>query len=206
MPFICVVEDNNALRDALTMLLEAESFRVCGYACGAHFLDDLPRSKPDCVVLDCRLPDMGGLDIHARMAALGRYPPVVFLTGYGDVPGAVRAMRQGAVDFISKPASNERLLEAIAEAITITQRQSWRRDKTARYTRSAQKLTARECEVLDAISRGSSNKTVATTLGISPRTVEAHRETVMRKLGVATTAEMMQAYLLTEDLRAEKPV
>ena len=192
---IHVVDDDAAMRASLHMLLSSAGFEVVAYASGMELLDGLdraPSATPCCLVTDVHMPGMGGLELQERLSGGRHSMPVVVITGQGDVPGAVRALKAGAVDFIEKPFDPEVLLSCVREAL--------RRDRQLRSTAARtdaarqrlQSLTARESEVLDRLLDGNANKVVAIDLGISERTVEQHRSSLMHKLEVRSVAELLE--------------
>jgi len=189
---ILIVDDDEAMRDSLAALLAAASFRVTGRVSSAAVL---ARGIPDgtsCMLIDIRLgEDDDGVDLMARLRREGVQVPVVIITGHADVPLAVRAMREGAHDFVEKPFTPARLLEAVHGAIASGSRAQDAKGKLAR-------LTAREREVLGGLVDGRPNKVVAHDLGISVRTVEAYRATIMSKLGAKSLAELVRTWLTAQ--------
>jgi FixJ family two-component response regulator len=187
---VYVVEDDAAVRDALAQLLEGKRFRVKLFESAERFLEACEPGQAGCLVLDLRLPGMSGIDLQAALAARGIDLPIIFLTGHGDVPSSVRALRAGAVDFLQKPADSRTLLDRVGEALA--QDAARRSERASREAaRSAlQELTRREREVLPLILAGHSSKQIARRLAISHRTVEIHRARIMRKTGSATLVEL----------------
>lgn len=189
-PLIHVVDDDESLRASLLDLLRAAGYEVQGHASAGAFLLQPWRDRPGCLLLDVRLPGPSGLDLQAALEQHDIELPVIFLTGYADVPTSVRAMKAGAVDFLEKPVVRERLFEAVERALA--------RDAAARDVREAAKrrdarlaaLTTREREVFERIVAGRRNQEIADDLGISLRTVKAYRAQVMEKLGVTSAAEL----------------
>jgi FixJ family two-component response regulator len=190
VPLIHVVDDDVSLRTAMIELLNAAGFRARGYASTGEFLLEPPLDEPGCVLLDVRLPGPSGLDLQAGMGRHGIGLPVIFLTGYADVPSSVRAMKAGAVDFLEKPVPREVLLEAIHRALDYDARQRAAREDVQRRSSRLGVLTAREREVFDRIVAGKLNKQIADELGVSLRTVKAYRAQLMIKLGVNSAAEL----------------
>ena len=191
-----VVDDEEAVRRSLVMLLEAAGYAAQGYsgavpllaACGA----DGQALPPGCLVLDVRMPGMDGLTLMEELSKRGVVVPVVVVTGHADVPLAVRAMRAGAVDFLEKPYTEERLLEAVEKALTADTQASQRRVETSKAVSQVATLSPREREVLQALVDGKANKVIAHDLGISPRTVEVHRANLMDKLGARSLPELVR--------------
>jgi len=189
-PQIHIVDDDDSLRNALQRLLAAAGYRVRAYASAGEFLLDPPADAPGCLLLDLRMPGPSGLDLQEALARHGIRLPVVFLSGHGDLATGVRAMKAGAVDFLSKPVEREPLLAAVARALELdaAQRAASGVDREMR-ARFAQ-LTAREREVFELVAAGRLNKQIADVLGIAERTVKAQRAQVMAKLGAANAAEL----------------
>lgn len=189
-PLIHVVDDDDSLRSALQRLLAAAGYRVKAYASAGEFLLDPPADAPGCLLLDLRMPGPSGLDLQEALVRHGIRLPVIFLSGHGDLATGVRAMKAGAVDFLSKPVEREPLLAAVARALELdaTQRAASGVDREMR-ARFAQ-LTAREREVFELVAAGRLNKQIADALGIAERTVKAQRAQVMAKLGAANAAEL----------------
>ncbi len=189
-PLIHIVDDDDSLRSALQRLLAAAGYRVKAYASAGEFLLDPPADAPGCLLLDLRMPGPSGLDLQEALARHGIRLPVIFLSGHGDLATGVRAMKAGAVDFLSKPVEREPLLAAVARALELdaAQRAASGVDREMR-ARFAQ-LTAREREVFELVAAGRLNKQIADALGIAERTVKAQRAQVMAKLGAANAAEL----------------
>jgi RNA polymerase sigma factor (sigma-70 family) len=188
---VFVVDDDAAVRDSIRELVESVGLQAEGHASALALLDALQPQRPGCLVLDVRMAAMSGLVLQQRLNELGSRIPVIVLTGHGDVPIAVQAMKAGAVDFIQKPYREQALLDSINAALAL--------DAAARQSSGAADdleqrlaaLTEREREVLDRILSGSTSKEIARELGVSPRTVEAHRKNLLRKLGIGTVKELM---------------
>ncbi len=190
---VCIVEDDPMVRQSLAMLLESHGLTVRSHASGRAYLDDPRCGECDCLILDVRMPGLGGLEVQDRMAERGLAVPIVFITGHGDVPMAVEAMRGGAVDFLQKPFSNQVLLERVNQAIARGRdAQELAGQRRAAQARLAT-LSPREHEVLRLLLDGCMNKAIAAELGISAKTVEDHRASIMRKMQVRTVAALVQA-------------
>lgn len=197
-PTVFVVDDDAAVRESLAMLLESAGLRVESYVSAREFLAEGDLSRPGCLILDIRMPGLSGLDLQDVLVERGVQLPVIMLTGHGDVPAAVRAMRGGAVDFLEKPFDSEVLLERI--------RQAFERDAELRRDSATQaalaerlsQLTQREREIMELIVAGNANKVIALDLDISERTVELHRARIMRKMGARSLAELMRMVLSPE--------
>ena len=195
---IAVIDDDDAVRDSLGALLEAEGYAVTSYASGPAFLESLAEAPPACALVDVRMPGMDGLELQRRLADVAPSLPVIIITGHGDIAMAVRAIKAGAVDFVEKPFQDGTILDGIALALAsreeVLSREARRRDIGRRLDR----LTAREREVFERLARGLSNKAVARDLGISPRTVEVHRARVMEKLQAISLSHLVRMAMIAE--------
>ena len=189
-PLIHVVDDDASLRTALLRLLAAAGFEARGYASTGAFLMEPPPDRPGCLLLDIRMPGPSGLDLQASLHRQGVALPVIFLTGHADVSSSVRAMKAGAVDFLTKPVRRETLLEALGRALQRDAGQRAARGELARLRALFDALTPREREVFERVVAGKLNKQIAGDLGIAERTVKAERAQVMVKLGVGSAAEL----------------
>lgn len=192
---VFIVDDDEAMRDSLTWLLEGNGYQVRSFSSAEQFLAAYDASQVSCVILDVRMPGMSGPELQERMIAENIDIPIVFITGHGDVPMAVTTMKRGAIDFIEKPF-DESELRALVERML----QKARTDHSAaREQRAAKdllgKLTTREQQVLERIVAGRLNKQIADDLGISIKTVEAHRANIMEKLNVNTVADLLRLAL-----------
>jgi len=194
-PSIYVVDDDEAMRDSMTWLLEGEGYRVACFDSGESFLKARRDEMRGCIVLDVRMPEMSGLELHEKLAALGVQLPIIFVTGHGDVPMAVSALQRGACDFIEKPFHNEDLLSRIRRALELDSELAARRQRDGAIAHRVEQLTQRENEVMRLVVAGKLNKQIADTLNISMKTVEAHRARVMEKMGVRTLAELVKAVM-----------
>lgn len=191
---ICVVDDDDAVRLSIEMLIESIGFRARGYASAPDLLaDPTGLAEANCIVLDVRMPGLSGLAAQERLVHLGTRVPVIFVSGHGDVPMVVKAMRAGAQNFIQKPFNDQLLLDSIQEAVAadLTRRHLARRN--ARVGARLASLTPRELEVLDGMMQGLLNKQIAEILGISMKTVEQHRSRIMEKMETTSLAELVSA-------------
>lgn len=189
---IHVIDDDASMREALCRLLSVLGFEVRQYASAGEFLLVWPVETPGCLLLDVRMPGPSGLDLQLALSRRADAPPVVFLTGYGDIPMSVMAIRRGAVDFLTKPVERESLLAAITTALA---RDADRRERMlARHAlqRRFESLTQRERAVFGQVIDGRLNKQIATALGTCERTVKAHRAHIMEKMQVHSVAELVQ--------------
>ena len=193
---IYVVDDDDAVRAALRALLETAGYRTARFASGVAFLDSLDTVPGACVLLDVKMPELDGLEVQRRLNDRGVTLPVVIVTGHGDIAMAVQAMRAGAVDFLEKPVSRDRLLEAVARAIDIGR--NARQDRRERSDIGARlgALTSREREVLEQLVMGRTSKVVAHELGISSRTVEVYRRNVMAKMDANSLSHLVRMTLV----------
>ncbi len=189
---ICVVDDDEAVRDALRLLLELSDYKVETYDSAEAFLKDVSPDSFDCIVTDIRMPDMDGLALQQEISRRGLTLPMIVMTGHGDVPLAVRAMKAGAVDFLEKPFAENELLEGIKAALLT--RAEFRPEIQAVRER-IDELTPRERQVLDQIVDGQQNKMIAHNLNISVRTVEVYRGRVMEKMKARNVAELVKQAL-----------
>lgn len=190
---IYVVDDDEAMRDSMTWLLEGEGYVVACFDSAESFLKARRDDMRGCLILDVRMPEMSGLELHEKLDALGSELPVIFVTGHGDVPMAVSALQRGACDFIEKPFHNEDLLSRIVRALELDAQLSARRQRNGAISHRLDQLTQRESEVMKLVVAGKLNKQIADELNISMKTVEAHRARVMEKMGVRTLAELVKA-------------
>jgi RNA polymerase sigma factor (sigma-70 family) len=192
-PIIHVVDDDPSFRTAISRLLRAAGYEVRVYGSAGDFLLEPFSDGYGCVLLDVRMPGPSGLELHEAMARRGDTLPVIFLTGHGDIPQSVRAMRQGAADFLTKPVRRSELIPAIRQALA---RQETEAESTGRRKEVAErfaKLTPREKEVFELVVAGRLNKQIAALLGTSERTVKAHRARIMEKMQVDSVAGLVHA-------------
>ncbi len=191
-PLVVVVDDDAAVRDALDSLLRSVGLQTRVLGAPSELLQAVLPDVPGCIVLDVRLPGISGLDLQGQLAAQGIHLPIVFMTGHGDIPMTVRAMKAGAVDFLAKPFRDQDMLDAVSAAIERDTRR--RQDMAARGSLEARyaTLTPREREVMAHVVAGLMNKQVAGALHLSEITVKIHRGNVMRKMGVRSLADLVR--------------
>lgn len=192
LQYVFIVDDDEAIRDSLQWLLESHDLRVRHYASAQTFLDICDSALSGCLVLDVRMPDMSGLELHEKLGERGISWPVVFITGHGDVPMAVSALKRGAVDFIEKPFRDNEMLDLIRKCLATDAEQRVRQRRDAVLRERSASLTEREREVMKLIVGGNLNKEIADQLGISVKTVEVHRSRVMDKMAARTVADLVQ--------------
>lgn len=195
---VCVVDDDEAFRDSLRWLLESAGYRVAGFASAEPFLEAYRPGTGACLVLDVRMPGRSGLELQEEMNRRRYDLPTIFVTGHGDVPMAVTAVKRGAFDFIEKPFKDEELLALIEKAVA--QDAASRHEHAQQLTTAARlaMLTPREREIMDLVVAGKKNKTIADELGISVKTVEIHRGRVMEKMGVDSVADLVRIALVRQ--------
>lgn len=191
-PTVFVVDDDPAIRESLCWLIESINLTAVAFPSAAAFLSAYDPKAPGCLLLDVRMPSMSGLELHARLTERGATLPVLIITGHGDVPMAVRAMKNGAFDFLEKPFNDHEMLERIQQAIARDARQREESARHARYHARLASLTPRERQVLDLVVAGRLNKQIAIDLGLSEKTVETHRSNVMRKMDAATAVDLVR--------------
>lgn len=193
---VYIVDDDDAVRDSLLELLDSVGIRGIGFSSAREFLDGYDLNTGGCLVLDIRMPGMSGLDLQKQLAESNASLPIIFITGHGDVPMAVEAMKRGAAEFIQKPFRDQDLLDAIQTALENSDRDKGVVNEREQTLKRIESLTNREREVLNWVVDGHPNKVIAIELGISQRTVENHRAHVMEKMNVRTTANLIKQVLL----------
>jgi FixJ family two-component response regulator len=193
---VFIVDDDVGMRDSLRWLLESVNLRVETFSTAEAFLQAYTPSRSGGLVLDVRMPGMSGLSLQETLVARNISIPVIIITGYAEVPTAVRALKTGAIDFIEKPFSDDVLLERIRQALAVDRQ---RRDEHARRADAEarfQQLTPREREVMELVITGKANKVIAAELNLSPKTVEVHRANLMKKMEVDSVAELVRLGLM----------
>jgi len=186
--FVYLLDDEPDMVKALPRLLRANEFDVRGFTCAAELLKTCGKEIPGCLVLDIEMPDLNGLTLQRRLTHAGILLPVVFLTGHGDIPMSVRAMKEGAVDFLTKPVKEADLVRAVTAALSLAAE----RKQTAAQSARLSLLTPREREVLEQLVMGKANKEVAAVLGTGEPNIKFHRGNIMRKVGVNSFAELVR--------------
>lgn len=188
---VYVVDDDPSVRKGLSRLLNTVGFNVEAFSSAQDFLKHRQKDQNGCILLDVRMPGMSGLDMQKKMNKSKYNLPVVFITGHGDVPMSVQAMKKGAVNFLTKPVDKQNLLNAIKEAIKINRQKRIQRDNVRTIRNRLKKLTSREHEVFLLVITGMLNKQISSKLGISEKTVKIHRGRVMKKMQVASVANLV---------------
>jgi two-component system response regulator FixJ len=196
---IHVVDDDDSVRRSVSFMLKTSGHLVRSYSSGTELLKEARKLEPGCILLDIRMPGMDGLEVQQELQSLGVNLPVIIMTGHGDVPLSVRAMKAGAIDFIEKPFEKAVLLSAVEDAFSSIARSDSGRERARNAAVRLQVLTPRERDVLDGLSKGLPNKTIAYDLGISPRTVEIHRANLMSKLEVRSLSEALRLAFAAEE-------
>jgi FixJ family two-component response regulator len=191
-PIVYVIDDDSALRDALSSLLRSVGLQVQVFASAPQLLQSTLPDVPSCLVLDVRLPGISGLDFHLQLVKAGILLPVIFMTGHGDIPMTVQAMKAGAIDFLPKPFRDQDLLDAVTLAIERDRARRSEAQATAKLTGHYQTLTPREREVMALVVTGLMNKQIAAEIGLSEITVKIHRGHVMKKMGVRSLADLVR--------------
>jgi len=192
---VYVVDDDQAIRHAMELLMRSVGLDYEIFHSADDFLSKHSNDRAGCLVLDIRMPGLGGLELQEKLNDMGSTLPIIFITGHGDVPMAVEAMQKGAVDFIQKPFRDQELLDRVSEALTTDQERRSAREEKAEVLSRIEKLTNRERQVLDLVVTGKPNKVIAYELGVSQRTVEIHRARVMEKMQAKSLADLVRMHL-----------
>lgn len=190
-PVIHIVDDDVSFRAAISRLLKVSGYEVADYDSAAGFLSTFESARPGCILLDVQMPTIGGLQLQEELSRLSQSWPIIFMTGHGDIPTSVRAIKAGAEDFLAKPVSKQTLLDAIEGALVRYAGIRESQDQLNSFKSLIATLTPRESEVFSLMVRGKMNKQIAHLLGTSERTVKAHRHMVMQKLQVQSFAEVV---------------
>jgi len=204
-PAVHVIDDDEAMRHSLVFLLGTARIHAAAHESATAFLDVLPQIKAGCVVTDVRMPGLSGIDLLRRLRELNVALPVIVITGHGDIPLAVEAMKLGAVDFLEKPFDDEVLLSAVRSALSIRASEQERQAVREAINGRLATLSNRERDVLEGLVAGHPNKTIAYDLGISPRTVEIYRANVMTKMQAGSLSELVRMALVGGMLVDAKP-
>ena len=194
-PVIYVVDDDEGMRRALTVLMTTVGYNAVGFAKAADFLAKFDADQHGCLVLDVRMPEMSGLEVQQQLNRSGALLPLIMVTGHGDIPMAVQAMKDGAFDFLQKPFRDQELLDRINAALKQDSENRAMLEQQVDLKRRAESLTPREREVMNLVVDGKANKVIAIDLGLSERTVEIHRANVMEKMGARSVAHLVKMQL-----------
>lgn len=194
-PTVFIVDDDQEVREAIKLLMDSVGLNARGFASAQDYLDQFDPARPGCLVLDVRMKGMSGLDLQQRLTQLPICPPVIVITGHGDVPMAVRAIKAGAVDFIEKPFNDQTLLDAVHRAFDRDAANRGQASLLADIQDRLTRLTPREREILNQVVAGKRNKVIAADLAISQSTVEAHRAKVMEKMEARSLSDLMRMML-----------
>ena len=199
-----VIDDDDAARESLAFLLRTARIEVQTYPTAAAFLGALPTTKSGCVVTDVRMPGMSGIDLLRQLKELNIPVPVIVITGHGDIPLAVEAMKAGAADFLEKPFDGETMLASVRSALKQQHGEKKRRSERVEVDNRLAALSSRERDVLDGLVTGQANKQIAFELGISPRTVEVYRANLMTKMQASSLSELVRMAITADILGAGK--
>ncbi|MGD9786955.1 MAG: response regulator transcription factor [Sulfuricellaceae bacterium] len=194
-PTVFVVDDDDALRDSILWLLESIGLSAEMYPSASDFLKACNPERSGCLLLDVRMPGMSGMELLERLKANNVLLPVIIITGHGDVPMAVRAIKSGALDFIQKPFNGQDLLDRVQYALKLDQENRLKRSEISHLRAHFDTLTPREREIMEHVTAGKSSKIIARDLGISAKTVDIHRANIMKKLQVHSVADLIQTKL-----------
>ena len=191
-PVVFVVDDDKSMREALKGLFRSVGLRVKVFGSTVELMRSTLPNVASCLVLDVRLPEVSGLDFQVELAAVGIYIPIIFMTGHGDIPMTVQAMKAGAVDFLTKPFRHQEMIDAVNRALAVDRKRRAEYETVSKFRRLYESLTAREREVLALVSAGLRNKRIAADLGISEITVKIHRVHIMRKMRARSLADLVR--------------
>jgi FixJ family two-component response regulator len=195
-PIVYIVDDDDGMRRALGILMTTVGYQPAAFAGPREFLAKYDPSQPGCLVLDVRMPEMSGLEVQQHLNRNGAMLPVILVSGHGDIPMAVQAMKDGAFDFLQKPFRDQELLDRINAALKVDAENRASVDRLADLKQRADSLTPREREVMALVVDGKANKVIAIDLGLSERTVEIHRANVMEKMGARSVAHLVKMHLM----------
>jgi two-component system, LuxR family, response regulator FixJ len=195
-PVVYIVDDDDGMRRALSVLMTTVGYQAAAFAGPREFLAKHDPGQPSCLVLDVRMPEMSGLELQQHLNRSGSMLPIILVSGHGDIPMAVQAMKDGAFDFLQKPFRDQELLDRINGALKLDAENRASTDRLADLKQRSDSLTPREREVMTLVVDGKANKVVAIDLGLSERTVEIHRANVMEKMGARSVAHLVKMHLM----------
>jgi two-component system, LuxR family, response regulator FixJ len=198
-----IIDDDDALRDSLTFLLSSAGIEATSYDSAAAFLNDPQRTMSGCIITDVRMPGMSGIDLLRKLKSDGVTVPVIVMTGHGDVPLAVEAMKLGAFDFVEKPFDDDALLASVRGALGVQEKHARVESQRQEIENRLAQLSTRERQMLDGLVAGQANKVIAFELGISPRTVEIYRANVMTKMQANSLSDLVRMALVSGTLKRE---
>jgi len=194
-PLVYIVDDDNGMRTSLAWLLESVGIRSQGFVSAADFLNAFDVNVPACLVLDVRMPEASGFDVQDALNRRGATLPIIFVSGHGDIPMSVRALQQGAIDFVEKPYNSQQMLERVQRALKLASQRHVKDMRQRELRERLDSLTAREKEVLRGLIEGKPSKVISTELSISVKTVDVHRASIKEKLGAASIATLVRDVL-----------
>jgi two-component system response regulator FixJ len=197
-PTVFIVDDDAAIRFAMQALMDSVNIKHEIFGSADEFLEKVSDQRPGCLVLDIRMPGLGGLELQEELIKRDSTLPIIFITGHGDVPMAVEAMQKGAVDFIQNPFRDQELLDRIREALATDEERREAQQQHAEVATRLDRLTKREREVFDLVVTGKPNKVIAYELGVSQRTVEIHRARVMEKMQARSLADLVKMHMTAQ--------
>ncbi|MFK5986568.1 MAG: response regulator [Pseudomonadota bacterium] len=195
---VYIIDDDIDVRSALQLLMESVGLQVQTYVCGTDYLGQFDFNQAGCLIVDVRMPGISGLDLQAQLAAEKHHPPIIIITGHGDVPMAVKAVKAGAVDFIEKPFNNQNMLDSVHRAIALDAKQRGDVSHKLEISERFESLTPREKEVFTRVVAGQRNKVIAAELFITQSTIEVHRARVMEKMLAKSLSDLMRMALVLE--------
>ncbi|CAG9250137.1 response regulator transcription factor [Paraburkholderia unamae] len=204
-PVIYIVDDDNGMRTSLAWLLESVGVKSEGFANATDFLRAFDPDVPACLVLDVRMPETSGFDVQTELNRRGATLPVIFVSGHGDIPMSVRALQNGAIDFVEKPYNSQQMLDRVQRAMKLATQRHAADQKRRDLRKRLESLTGREREVLRGVIDGKGSKRIAAELDISVKTVDVHRASIKEKLGVASIATLVRDVMAVWDQDAQAP-
>jgi FixJ family two-component response regulator len=198
-PIVYIVDDDNGMRTSLAWLLESVGVKSAGFANAGEFLSTFDPGVPACLVLDVRMPQQSGFDVQAELNRQGATLPIIFVSGHGDIPMSVRALQNGAIDFVEKPYNSQQMLDRVQRALKLAESRHAADQKQRELRKRLESLTAREKEVLRGVIDGKGSKRIASDLSISVKTVDVHRASIKDKLGAASIAMLVRDVMAVWD-------